>query len=202
MNAAVKPNFFILGKMFDREEGRAVICTGPDPDTLAFFPEFADLAALHLRGPYGEPFGDAVAGAMNRLAGAAEDKWGRRFTWRDTYGFTGKTREDSLDDFARLWAIPGEKAREVFEVLDAMKSMEDREEALGQLYRELAPAWRAEALSCAVRHNLSPFLSSFPRGRVWGGVWEWAEAVEAFRVAAPQGKAEKARGPAGSPGPT
>ena len=129
---------------------------------LELFPQFADLAALHLADIDGVPM-HAEANGWYWLAGALGGA-GERYHGgnAETYGRPA----DPLAVFAQLVRVPIEEAEAIRSAVgwwsghtpDGWKAARAQ---WGEIMEALRPRWKAEAVACIARHHL----------RVYGDTW-------------------------------
>lgn len=151
---------------------------GCDHETiLKYYPEYADLAALHLSDINGVPM-YAEANGWYWMAGAVDGNFGERYhggnskqnfpkppnaprrgAW-DTTDYREPTFEESLETFSRYARVSIEIARALRSDLLATDTPRA---AFAAWIEAQKPRWAAEAKACIERHGLKVF------GDDWGG---------------------------------
>ena len=122
---------------------------------LALFPQFADLAALHLSDIEGTPL-HAEANGWYWLAGAM----GARELHASTfYADPGENAARCLELFAKHCRITMDEAEGIRQRVTAADVPRDEWHAI---MRTMYPRWRAEAAACIARHNLRVYGDPLP----------------------------------------
>lgn len=144
-------------------------------EILKHFPQFADLAALHLSDINGVPM-HAEGNGWYKLAGSLPDGFGDRYhagnspqnfpiappadkPWKDTEHRL-PTGDECLAMFADHCRIPLAEARKIRQsvMTRAMNSPSDRlavaKARLAEIMADMRPRWKAEAAACIAKHGL------------------------------------------------
>jgi hypothetical protein len=133
-------------------------------EILKRFPQFADLAKLHLADIDGVPM-HVVANGWYWLKGALGLEGSAAASgWRHN-DHEGKTQGECLKIFAALWRLSPEEAEAIlveFDHDDLRGEDWDSKQHEAQLRlkgmaEEMKPRWKQEALACIARHNLQVY---------------------------------------------
>lgn len=163
-------------------------CGAGHEEILRHFPQFADLAGMHLSDIYGVPM-HAEASGWYMLAGALGGQ-GEQYhygnakqsfplpanripadkPWLSTE-YRHPTAEECLSAFARHCRIGVTEARQLADEVRALP-FERRRPRWGAECEQMRPRWRREALTCVQKHGL----------RLFGDPWA-AEIPSDFRAA-------------------
>lgn len=145
---AQRPSFSLTATVHQKGHPDRVWAGGCMHDEiLTHFPQFADLAALHLSDIDGVPM-HAEANGWYWLAGALG---GMGEEYHGASSTNGKSADECLVIFAKLCRSPLDVAR-------VMAYDVQRAESPRALWRSLVdamrPRWKAEADACIAKHNL------------------------------------------------
>lgn len=175
--------------------GRLESCGAGHEAILREWPQYADIAALHLSDIHGVPM-HAEANGWYALAGALPENAGQKYhagnspchfpkavidpakPW-DTTDYRTPTPDECLHRFAEHVRIPYQNARSVRDAVieESLLDVGERYDwAAGRAWyagwiEAQKPRWQAEADACIARHNLS----------VFGDAWQAAQAVAQCR---------------------
>ena len=129
---------------------------------LELFPQYADLATLHLSSIDGVPM-HAEANGWYWLTGAMGNPFGERYHGGNSEGHYGgsyrkPTEAECLDVFARHCRITTDEAATIRE---RVRWAAEPRATWGRIVDEMRPRWAAEAAATIERHHL----------RVYGDPW-------------------------------
>lgn len=134
---------------------------GASHDTiLEHFPQFADLAAMHLSDIDGQPM-HAETNGWYWLAGALGGA-GEQFHGGNSH--PTKSEDECLKVFADHCRVTLEQAETIKRTVQAYWNYPDMRKAWGKMCTDMRPRWKAEALACITHHNL----------QVYGDEWKQA----------------------------
>ena len=132
-------------------------------EILKHFPQFADLAKLHLANIDGVPMYALengwywLRGALGLEGSAAASGW--------KYDYERKTHQECLQIFADLWRLSGEEADTILVGFDKDElrgedwdtKQREAQLRLKAMVEEMKPRWKKEAQACVANHQLKLF---------------------------------------------